>query len=73
MSLKLNSYQQRIQVLDSSFKALNPKQVLSRGFSYLQTKENKVIKNINEFDRLKTDEKISIHFSDGERNVRKIG
>jgi exodeoxyribonuclease VII large subunit len=55
------------QVLD----ALNPKNVLGRGYSYLEADSGQVVTNVKEFDRLASNTKIQIHFKDGSGSVRK--
>lgn len=51
-------------------KALNPNNVLGRGYTYLRSSDEKVVATTKDFDRLKNS-KIKINFADGVREVNK--
>lgn len=52
--------------------ALNPSNVLERGYSYVETEQGIVITNIKTFDKLPTDAVLKMHYQDGIRKVKKI-
>lgn len=51
-------------------KALNPKNVLERGYGYLEAEKGKVIGSAQEFDKLPKNASMSLHFFDGKRKVK---
>ncbi len=62
------------QRLTHSYKllsALSPKDVLKRGYSFIETKEHSVVSSKKEFDKLDKDTSFSVHFHDGNGIVKK--
>ncbi len=62
------------QKLSSFYKvlcALSPKDVLKRGYSFIETKERSVVSSKLDFDKLDKEVSFSIHFHDGEGKVKK--
>ncbi len=74
-SHQLKMWPERInQKLNSYYKvlcALSPKDVLKRGYSFIESKEHSVIASKREFDKLDKETSFSIHFHDGEGKVKK--
>jgi exodeoxyribonuclease VII large subunit len=62
---KINSLNVKQDQLIGMLEALNPQKVLGRGYSYLRTRERKVINSLGSFDQLSKDEQFDIHFYDG--------
>ena len=50
--------------------ALNPKNVLERGYGYLETENGKVVGSAEEFDKIPKVASMSLHFFDGKRKVK---
>ncbi len=46
--------------------AMDPKNVLNRGYCYVENGKGSVLAKISDYDKLKKDELLTIHFSDGE-------
>ena len=55
------------QVLD----ALNPKNVLGRGYSYLEMAQGKIVTSLEQYQQMPDGTKIQIHFKDGSGTARK--
>ncbi|MBY0412772.1 MAG: exodeoxyribonuclease VII large subunit [Bdellovibrionales bacterium] len=51
-------------------KVLNPKNVLERGYGYLETEKGKVVSNTLDFDKLPQSASLNLHFHDGIRKVK---
>ncbi len=68
-NMVLNS-KHRLEIAQKSLFNLNPKQVLSRGYTYIEDKDT-IITNIDDFDALPADHDLKIVFKDGSRNVKK--
>jgi len=62
---------QKIEKLGGLLKALNPKEVLGRGYSYVSDTNNNVISSKKNFDATKPSEKLVINFHDGFSKVTK--
>jgi exonuclease VII large subunit len=58
LALKLEKY-------SSVMSALNPQNVLGRGYSYTETENGVVVTCKKDFDELGSGAKLNIHFSDG--------
>ena len=66
---------QQEQKLTQLFKilgALSPKDVLKRGYSFIEGKEHAVVSSKEEFDKLESSSLLSIHFHDGDGVVKKV-
>jgi exodeoxyribonuclease VII large subunit len=53
-------------------KALNPSNVLERGYSYVETEQGSVVTSTKTFDNLPPDAVLKMHYQDGIRKVKKI-
>ena len=51
-------------------KVLNPKNVLERGYGYVETDHGKVVGSTSDFDHLPKTAVLSLHFYDGKRKIR---
>jgi exodeoxyribonuclease VII large subunit len=51
-------------------KALNPRNVLERGYGYLEAEKGKVVGSVQDFDKLPKSSSMSLHFYDGKRKVK---
>lgn len=51
--------------------ALSPKDVLKRGYSFIETKEHLVVSSKKDFDKIASETSFSVHFHDGEGTVKK--
>lgn len=59
--------------IDSShnvLKALNPKNVLERGYGYLEVESGKVVSSAKDFDKVPKTALMRLHFHDGKRKVK---
>lgn len=61
----------RLDKYVSMLDALNPNNVLDRGYSYVTTKSGKVLSKVSEFDKLSSGEDLEVKFSDGSGEVIK--
>lgn len=79
---RLKRFPERVEALNRELekkndmlRLLNPKQILGRGYSYVQRESGedsgKVIANVKEFENLNTGETLKIHFHDGVGKVSK--
>lgn len=62
---------QKLTQFNKLLNALSPKDVLKRGYSFIQTKEHSVVSSKKEFDKLDKSTSFSVHFHDGEGIVKK--
>ncbi len=53
-------------------RVLNPKNVLGRGYSYVQDESGKVISNVKKFNDLEKGTLVNIHFQDGQGKSAKL-
>jgi exodeoxyribonuclease VII large subunit len=65
-SIKLNELKIRID-------GLNPKNILQRGYTFVQTNKSEVVGNIEKFNLLSPHDEIVINFYDGAGIVKKVG
>ena len=59
--------------IDSShnvLKVLNPKNVLERGYGYLEVENGKVVGSAQDFDKVSKTVSMNLHFHDGKRKVK---
>lgn len=68
----LVKYQHRINSKQDMLQALNPNNVLNRGYSYLSDNSGKVVDSMSMFDKLDNKEKLKVRFHDGVGNVQKV-
>lgn len=68
---KLKDYDLKLERNRHVLKVLNPNNVLERGYSYIRTKEGKkVISTQKDFIKLKENDRLLVHFRDGEGEVK---
>lgn len=66
----IKDYHFQINRSHDVLKALNPKNVLERGYGYLEAENGKVVGSAQEFDKLPKTASMSLHFFDGKRKVK---
>ena len=64
VEIKENSYKEKLVRMDQVLRALNPSNVLGRGYSYVKI-NNEVISTLKKFDKQVQGTKLEIHFQDG--------
>ena len=62
---QLNDRKSRLNTSQQVMISLNPKRVLERGYSFIETSDKEVVTNLKKFHKIKEGEIINIHFSDG--------
>ena len=67
---RLNQWRHQIDKSHDVFNALNPKNVLERGYGFLEPENGKVIGSAEDFDKIPKIMSLSMHFHDGKRKVR---
>lgn len=72
MEIQMGEARSRVERFEGVLGALNPNKVLTRGYSYVETKSGKVLSTLEEFNRLSIEETIGIHFQDGTGKVKKV-
>jgi exodeoxyribonuclease VII large subunit len=70
-NLQIAELTQRLSRFQHVLTALNPKLVLKRGYSYVQTGQGKVLTGQKVFEKLPAGSKLEIHFHDGKGSVIK--
>jgi exodeoxyribonuclease VII large subunit len=68
---KIERFSMRIEQKNSILAVTNPKNVLQRGYSFIELKDKNIVLSAKAFDKIKIEEKLSIHFHDGKRTVIK--
>jgi exodeoxyribonuclease VII large subunit len=71
MEIKERGLNQQLLRLDQVLGALNPANVLNRGYCYLTFSEGTVISNLKEFKKLQDKTTIHLHFHDGIGSISK--
>ena len=69
-TLKMNGLSEQLKRFDHVLTALNPKLVLKRGYSFVETK-GKVLPSITQFNKLPAGTKLTLQFHDGQGEVTK--
>lgn len=67
---QFKEWSHRMDKAHDVLKVLNPKNVLERGYTYLDTDMGKVISSTGDFDKLPATASLNIHFHDGKRKVK---
>ena len=62
----------RLSYSNKLLSALDPKNILNRGYSYLQSSENNVIGSILEYEKLENEATLNVFFHDGKAKIRKV-
>jgi len=71
MNLNTQKVIEKIKRFDHVLSALNPKQVLKRGYSYVQINKGEVLTSHQQFKKISAGTKMEIHFQDGNGTVVK--
>lgn len=69
--ISVRATSQKIEKLGGLLNALDPKQVLSRGYSYVTDDNENVVSSKESFDATKSMQKMAIHFHDGVSKITK--
>lgn len=69
--LKEKSLSEKLLRLEQVLSALNPSNVLGRGYSYITVTEGGVVTSLKEFKKINKGTKLDIHFHDGNGSVLK--
>jgi exodeoxyribonuclease VII large subunit len=67
---QLKEWHHQLEKASDVLKVLNPKNVLERGYSYLDTDAGKVLSSTKDFDKLPANTTLNLHFYDGKRKVK---
>ncbi len=67
---KVKEFHYRLDKSRDVMKVLNPKNVLERGYGYLETEQGKVVGSVKDFDRGPKGATFNLHFHDGKRKVK---
>lgn len=68
----LESSSNRLEMSGQVLRPLNPENTLKRGYCYVESGEKRVIAKHSEYDKLKKNESVKIHFADGVGGAKKI-
>ena len=68
---KLEKSKNRVDLSGQLLRSIDPKNVLNRGYSYVQS-ESGVIAKMSDYDKLDSSETFTIHFSDGKGKAKKV-
>lgn len=63
--LKERSLSEKLLRMEQVLGALNPTNVLNRGYSYVSLKEGGVLSNLKDYNKMSSGTKVTIHFHDG--------
>jgi len=69
---KIASFNHRLDKSMGLLKVLNPKNVLERGFGYVETAEGSVITSAKEMKCIDSEVELNLHFHDGKTKIKKI-
>jgi exodeoxyribonuclease VII large subunit len=69
---KISLHNHRLDKANGMLKVLNPKNVLERGYGYVETMDGGVISSAHDMDQLPHELKLNLHFHDGKRKIQKI-
>ena len=67
---RFKDYHHRLDKSRDVLKVLNPKNVLERGYGYLETEAGKVVGSTADFDKAPKGVSFNLHFHDGARKVK---
>ncbi|HXH74963.1 MAG TPA: exodeoxyribonuclease VII large subunit [Bacteriovoracaceae bacterium] len=65
ISITSSRREEQLKRLEQVLHALNPNQVLGRGYSYVKLKDGKVLSSLAQYSKLSSSAKIELHFNDG--------
>jgi len=69
---KMTKLNHQIEKSYRLLEVLNPKNVLERGYGYVETSQGNVVASAENFDKLEELTTLSLHFYDGKRKIQKI-
>lgn len=69
---KITALNHRLDKSKGLLKVLNPKNVLERGYGYVETIEGGVVARASDLDRLAPETQLNLHFYDGKRKIQKV-
>ncbi len=69
---KMVGLNHRLDKSNGLLKALNPKNVLERGYGLVETLDGGVVASAKDLDRLSPGAQLNLHFHDGKRKIQKI-
>lgn len=69
---KIADKKARVEKAFGILKVLDPKNVLERGYGYLESPEGKVIGAAEQFDEYPKEATLNLHFFDGKRKVKRV-
>lgn len=62
----------RLNMASQLLTSLNPKNVLGRGYTYLESQDGLILTDKVNFDKIQKNEELKIHFKDGFGSVKKV-
>lgn len=71
MEKSAESSRNRLGAIEHVLSAIDPKNVLKRGYSYVSDEEGRVLAKLSDYDKLNKNDKIQIHFADGSGDAKK--
>jgi exodeoxyribonuclease VII large subunit len=71
MKEKMQALTHQLDKSKSLLNVLNPKNVLERGYGYVETVNGGIVASGQDFDKLSKDELLNLHFYDGKRLIKK--
>jgi len=69
--VKVNYWNDKLIRLDHVLSAINPKRVLQRGYTFIQTDDHKVISSLEDYLKLKKNTNLILNFKDGVGNAQR--
>ena len=69
---KMNDVKGELKRLDQVMSALDPSKVLTRGYSYVESDDGKVLTTLSDFKKLPAESVLGIRFQDGTAKVKKV-
>lgn len=71
LSDRLKAFKHRLNMSESLLKALNPRNVLERGYGYVEALDGSVVTSAVELDAMDSGVHLNLHFHDGKREIQK--
>lgn len=71
LSDRLKAFKHRLNMSESLLKALNPRNVLERGYGYVEALDGSVVTSAAELDAMDSGVHLNLHFHDGKREIQK--
>lgn len=72
MEVRIADVKGEMKRLDQVMSALDPSRVLTRGYSYVESENGKVLSTLEEFKKLPGEAVIAVRFQDGKGKVKKV-